>query len=397
MKPKSLKSQVTMVMIIVIVMFVAVGIILYLSKDSIKKTLQQSTSKSQNSALGIQPIKEFVTKCLDKTAKDAVSLLGSQGGYLYLSQGGTLVDFDDTDQGLFFIRHNGLNVAYNIENPPLHLPSPYSSKAPDYPWQTFPYRSETDAAKNFLGIFGLSNLPPLIPSQGQHSIQSQIETYIDNHLAGCLDFKIFESQGYQITQSSSKTHVIIAAEDVKLASEIPLKLINTGTKETLELKDFSTTLNVRIKEMYYFVRSLIDRDIQDIRFNIKSQENNKNSFYITLFEDAYKKDDMVSIQDQKSIISGKPMEYIFARKNRGPALYYIKNANNLEFDEGEKITQEDLLHDQDINAEDPDEDKLTFKITPSLPIIINTAQIRFLVKVTDGEFSDYQYIIAKEK
>ena len=394
-----------MVMIIGIVMFVVVGLILYLSKAAVKKTTQQSAGKLQNTAISVQPIEEFVAKCLDKTAKDSIILLGSQAGRTYSSQGGTLVDFSNTDEGLFFVKYNNLNVAYNIKNPSLYLPLPYTSSVPDYPWLTFPYRSQNSNAKNFLGIFGISNMPPLIPSQGQHSIQTQLETYIDKNLANCLDFKIFEQQGYQIAQFRSRTHVTIGEDDVIVNSEIPLTIINAATRETTKLKEFSTTLNLRLEEIYNFVEDLVENDIQDIIFNLTDVKNNKNSFNIKLLKHFYKNDDVVIVEDKQSVVSGRPLEHIFARKNRRPALYCIKNTDSLckpgqtvlEFERGHDITQNDLLNGQQLKAEDPDEDVLTFNINPSLPKTLDTSQITFKVEVTDGELSDYQYITVKEK
>ena len=66
MKIKSLKSQVTMIMIVGLVMFILVGIVLYISKAAIKKSSQQSTKKTQDTLIENQPIKEFVTRCVDK-------------------------------------------------------------------------------------------------------------------------------------------------------------------------------------------------------------------------------------------------------------------------------------------------------------------------------------------
>src|SRR3989338_5859848 len=105
MKIKSLKSQITMMIIVGLVLFILVGIIFYISKSTVKKTAQQGVKTSQGTALDTQPIKEFVSKCQDKLAKEAVMLMGKQGGNIYRSQGGDLVDYLDTDQGSFFIMY----------------------------------------------------------------------------------------------------------------------------------------------------------------------------------------------------------------------------------------------------------------------------------------------------
>ena len=149
------KSQITMLMIIGLVLFIIVSLVLYLSKSAVKKQSQQNIKKIQETAIDTSSIKEFVQKCLDKLAKDALVLLGRQGGYIYASQGGPLVDHQATDEGLFFVKYNNLNVAYNILAPRFAVP-PYSSEIPDYPWPTFPYRTAASNAEVFEGFFGIS-------------------------------------------------------------------------------------------------------------------------------------------------------------------------------------------------------------------------------------------------
>ena len=82
MKIKSLRSQITMMIIVGLVLFILVGIVFYISKSAVKKTSQQGIKTSQDTALDTQPIKEFVSKCQDKLAKEAVMLMGKQGGYI---------------------------------------------------------------------------------------------------------------------------------------------------------------------------------------------------------------------------------------------------------------------------------------------------------------------------
>ena len=57
------------------------------------------------------PIKEYLSKCLDATAKEAIMDLGRQGGRIYESQGGTYPDYDNPN---LYIESDGYNVPYNI-------------------------------------------------------------------------------------------------------------------------------------------------------------------------------------------------------------------------------------------------------------------------------------------
>lgn len=397
---RNLKSQVTMIMIVGIVIFIVIGLVLYLSKTSVKKS-QSSSKKIQTTPIEVQPIKDFVTNCIDKTSKDALILLGKQGGYAYASQGGTLVDFSGSDEGKFFIKYGQANVAYNIKPLSLYAPPPYSTSVPKYPWDTFPYGPLNPNTKTFKGLFGINNMPPLKASGGPHSIQSQIETYVDKNLAKCLDFKIFTAQGYEIKTSKITTKVLIGSKDIGVSSQIPLEITNIKTQEKTELKDFSIVIDARLKDLHYFIQELVENDIEDITFNIIDTKNNKDDFSIKVTENIYQNDDMISIKDDQSLVYGQPFEYIFARKNRFPALYYIKNpvinlpANYL-------IHQDDLIQDSELDAEDPDEDTTIINVEAqladtNLPTALDRPQIKFRVTASDGQLEDYQILTVNRK
>lgn len=401
MSIKSQKSQITMLMILGIVLFIAIALVLYLSKTAVKKSTQSTEKKIQITALETQPIKQFAANCMEKLSKDAIVLLGKQGGYIYTSQGGTILPFSDSDEGVLFVKNNNANTFYNIKPLQLNVPLPFSTSVPEYPWVTFPYGPVNQNVKTFNGIFGVNSMPPLNASHGPHSIQTQIETFIDANMEKCLDFSIFANEGYDIKAAKSKTRVFIGARDISIVSEMPLKITNIKTQEKAEFKDFSAALSIRLGEMYYFIKEIIDKDISDITFDIKDTANNKNSFTIKVSENVYQKDDLVSVKDQESIIYGQPFEYVFGRKNRAPALYYIKD-EVLEFGHGYIINQDDIMKDSALDAEDPDEDNPAFKFeallsNPNLPTILDRPQIKFRVEASDGMLSDYQIITVNRK
>lgn len=384
-KIKQKKSQITMLMIIALVLFIVVGLVLYLSKSAIKKQSQQSVKKTQETAFETQPIKEFVQKCLDKLAKDAVVLLGKQGGYIYKSQGGALIDYKDPDdEGLFFVNYNGNKAAYNIM-PPRIMPE-------IYPWETFPYNPDTGVEDfGWSPYFGMSNLPDLYPIGRPNSIQFQLETFIDSNIPKCADFSTFEEQGLEIVMNSTKTSVIIGSNDVSIQSKIPITITNPKTNEFTEISDFSTNLQLRLKDLYYFTKDLIGNDVKNIKLDISDLENERDSFKIRVIRDVLAQDDVIVITDETSLVYGKPYEYVFGRRNRLPALYYIKD-NVLEFPKDYEIKQEELIKPPDPRWEDPDEDEVTPTIKPALPYKFKETQVNFKVEASDGILSDNQII-----
>lgn len=380
-------------MIVALVMFIIVGLVLYLSRAAIKKQSEQSIKQIQGTPIEVQPIKEYVSACLDKLAKDGIILLGKQGGYIYASQGGTLVDFPSTDQGVSFIKYKEHDVAYNIYPPSFDSAPQIYSSIPEYPWPTFPYETADSTEEIFIGYFGMNNMPYLYSLQGPHSIQSQLETFIDNNIDNCLDFTAFEEQGFDIVMNKSKTRVTIGNIDLSVMTHLPLTITNPQN-EVFQIEEFTTNVNVRLKEIYALVKSLVDEDVTNIRFDMKDPLNSHEFLNVNVVESMYvdedSDDDIIIVTDLKSLIYGKPYEYIFARRNRAPALHYIKD-NILYFPPNEEITQEKLLQGQELKAYDPDEDSYTFTLNPESAILI-VPQLIFKVEVSDDKKLDYQEI-----
>ena len=144
------------------------------------------------------------------------------------------------------------------------------------------------------------------------------------------------------------------------------------------------------------MKELIEKDANYINFDIAKPENSKDSFSVSIARSVYGADDMIKVSDTKSIIGGKPYEYIFARKNRAPALHYLKN-NVLEFNLGFQLIEDDILQGDTIKAEDPDEDTPLFWIKTSgqiviFPFEVTTPETNFVIEANDGKLTDYQTI-----
>lgn len=389
------KSQVTILMIIGLVLFILASLVFYLSKYSVKKQSQNSIRKVQENSMDTQSISQFVSKCIDKVARDAVLLLGRQGGYIYKSEGGTLVDYQDTDEGLFFVTYNKLHVPYII-SPQKFSVGKYSAGIPRYPWKFFPYKKDDLIDEEYDGIFGINRMPPLESFGGSHSIQNQIESFIDSNIYGCVDIGILNNKLYNIEVGKSTTNVVVGNNDITIKSSIPMKISNIATKQTTEIRDFSANLDVRIKDVYTFAKDLAEKDTKNIKFNISDINNNKNFISVRLIKDALPSDDLIIITDDKSLIYAKPFEFIFARKNRAPALFYIKN-NEFEFPPGHIITEDEITPAEGFIALDPDEDDYVITIDPQPPFELKVPQKKFKIEVSDGKLSDYQIINVTRK
>ncbi len=371
---KSTKSQLTIILIVVLVLVTISGLVIYLAKSGIQERTKINIEKTQEITTELQPITALVSNCLNGLAKDAILLIGKQAGYIYTSQGGTLNDYSDSDKGNLFIKYNDVNVGYNIV-PPIGSfddgSRVYSAYLPVYPWKIFPYKDDTsygDSNRIYKGYFGRNKMPLLTKDNGLHSIQSNIESYVDKNIIKCLDFSLFENQGYKIKTDTPKSDAIIGNKDLTVNLILPLNIIHQKMKLNAELNEFSTIVNIRLKDIYFFTEELINNDISDIKFDIDADTNNKDSMTIELIKDVNNKDDIVIITEHNSLVYGNPYQYIFARKNRAPALHYIKSGSTPPYSP---------------KAEDPDEDSYTFTTTITTPP---------KVEVSDGLLIDYQDI-----
>jgi len=410
------KSQVTIFLILGIVMVMVVVSLVLVSRYAAKKTSKQETINVKETAFDIQPINNFVNECLAIVSKEGLQKLGNQGGYIFASQGGTLIDYSDSDEGSFFINHENNKVTYNILKPRFGI-SNYRAQPPGYPWITFPFFPEnlnpqpsdpqTFSAHN---VFGLNNMPVLNKSFGQHSIQQQLKTYVENNIDSCLDLSIFED--FDITQGEKTVRVDINENDVVFRMDYELLVENLISGEKTTINDFLIRHDIRLGKLHKFVNNLIESDIRDIKYDIASNSG-LDSFNINIQKDVFNNDDLITITDQLSTLDNLPYKYSFVRKNRNPAMFYLSPEVIFvpTFEAPgvfTTITDGTILHGQALEALDPDEDVIDLNspisfsiITTSgkqIPFILDTtSRMDFIIEVTDGNLKDHQIITVERQ
>lgn len=361
-------------MIISIIIVIAVASILLLTRHQAKKAASQEAIESKEVQLDVQPIKNFVERCLSLTAKNGLLLLGRQGGRIFESQNGPVPDYNDAQQGLLYIGYKGSKISYNILESRF-LSGKYSAEIPKYPWQTFPYDG---GVRNFAAkaVFGSNKLPPLNRTFESKSMQEQLEAYSSKSIGQCLDFSVFEQQGFTIKAAESEITVAINDNDVTFSMAFPME-IESLTKERTEITDFTYKLPVRLGKLHAFANGIIENDVNNINFTI-NQTSGQDSFHVDVVHDAYEKDDIIIITDKKSTIDSFQYEYVFARKNRNPALFYIGPSITLS-----APMTESLVKKENVGALDPDEDSLFFSVG-------NIEGDKYKITVSDGKLEDYE-------
>ncbi|MBI2128639.1 hypothetical protein HYU07_00220 [Candidatus Woesearchaeota archaeon] len=396
---KSKKSQITVFMIIGIVILIIFGLVFYVISYAAKKESGGETELTEEQLQEIKPIQNYVTFCLDKVSADALQLLGKQGGVIFKSQGGTIKEYDASELGKFYLKDGSYIVPYAIMPLSISILS-LSAELPAYPWQDYPNNPP------LFRVYGEDRFPPLYKSQGSHSLQRQLESYVNDHIRNCTDFSVFQPQGFSVIAEAPNTSTIIGKKDVSVNLVFPLEITKTAAGQKVKISKFNSNQKVRLKTIYDFVKNIINKDVTDIGFDPRTLSSSEMQVIVTA--EYYNKDDLINIMDTQSKIWNEPYIMRFARKNRMPALQKISNPAG-SFNAGDLITNtsneikiNDVLLFKPV-ADDPDEDAVDFvynknnlHATLTFPYNITNDDkingLKIIVNATDGELSDYQEV-----
>ncbi|MDD5087060.1 MAG: hypothetical protein PHV16_04885 [Candidatus Nanoarchaeia archaeon] len=329
----------------------------------------------QNIQSQVKPIKNYVTTCLDDATKKGLLLIGMQGGYINLSDGGQIILNDENSIPYEDNYGNIYRVYYAITKQDSNNFNFYFHNPWKYPWEKFPYvysggSKEINYKAEFFNIFGKNNLPPLEGPE-DNSIEYQLKGYITKYLNENINLTVFKDMGFEIKEGKKNVSVLIEENNVVVVLEYPLSIEKKAEKILTNITYFYTVSDVRLKKIYSIVDDSIHEDIFDISFditNIDILDNYiENCFNIERIRIERGHDDIIIINDSESILYGEPYKFQFARENRFPALHYIPD----------DITIMDISK-INLKANDPDEDELSFSYSGSI------------VYVSDGELEDYQ-------
>ena len=309
------RSQATIFLILGIVMLLAVFLIIASNKGYVKSSTDLEIAKAGETAFASNPIKNFVEQCLSLASKDSIIKIGLQSGFLFASQGGITPDYDDSEEGKIFAFYDGSKVT-------------------------------------FLD----SNIPPLRKESGENSIEDQLKAFIESNIDHCLDFSVFENQGFGITKKEKIADASINENNVVFRLDYPLTIENPDGGKT-EIKEFFSAHEVRLKKIYEFIRRYIENgpiDSDDFSVYFKKDDSGKNGVII--------------VSDEKFLLEGIPYKYIFARQTGNAGLSSItgatvSNGNNIpSADAGLNRTVALLVNALLFGSgKDDDNNQLTFK------------------------------------
>lgn len=409
--------------IIALLILIMVGIVLYAARSATTKRGEERVETQQRTAALLQPVQEYVTQCLDLTARAAIEQLGSQGGVLYASQGGTVPEPSLTESGIRYVMVEGAKVAYAIQPPQGAVGEVFFSQLPEYPWSTFPGIYDENGtlliADYLQGYYGINKLPQLQrPDPG--AVQEQLETVVLGKTRSCIDVSVLERQGIRLVEGTPFLRVVFGERSTSFLLTYPLEVTSTVSGASANIDAFAIELPVRLRTLMDVAHTVADKDVTDISFDTSSLV--LKDIAISTQRDVYQSDDLLVFSDPYSSLGGKPFVFRAARKNRAPALVWIPNAtvDGTLLCDGSTITASAAALTGDagscnggefegftytMKAYDPDEDAVTFAYTagpskqpipPAYAVTSNDAgftRVAVQIKASDQQFTDIQEIL----
>jgi len=244
------KGQITVFIIIGLLILFVIGIALYQTRTTVTKEFEAARPKVIEVPLKIKPLKDLVETCITRLATDGLKKIGDSGGYV--------------DSSL---------LSYNAFSPTEGEAVQFSPEAGPLTAYWYHMKSDNDCRDEC--IFA-SSRPPLRKKDGDGSIEQQLDDYIADNLATCLDnFEQFKQQGCTVQELSGPiVKTTVADKDVFFTGDYGLRA--TCGDQSFEIRDFYVTIDLNLAEIYTLATEVTNLQIEN-RF---IDEATKNLLYV---------------------------------------------------------------------------------------------------------------------
>lgn len=242
------KAQATIFMIIGIMALIATGTFFYVRDQTLKEEISPGIRiVLEKIPTEFDPVKSFVTACLEDTSLKGLKLIGNQGGYIslnsqYSGQSFSLSSDPTNTDAVEFAPGSGLRIPYwyYLSTPNDCQECQFESKKPEL-------------------------------KQGENSIQNQLSKYIKNNIDECLDnFNALKEQGFKIDSRNKEVETTITEKDVVVVLDYNLNVEKEDTKSTVS--QFFVILPVNLQDVYNLATRITNFQMQN-RFLEKAAIN----------------------------------------------------------------------------------------------------------------------------
>ncbi|MBI5398000.1 hypothetical protein HZB03_00920 [Candidatus Woesearchaeota archaeon] len=241
------RAQITVFIIIGIILLFSSALIFYIRSQIVLAGVEATfRPKIEEVPLEAQPIKIFVEDCMAKTVKQALKQLSLRGGYIdpwdaELSGKAMIVGIEPTESDMItFFPGGNLTVPYWLY-----------------------HASSNDCKKNCKAG---SNRPALYKTAGDNSIESQIDKFVNRHLATCLGgFSQFKEQGFTFQiLGEPKTDAHVTDKDVAVLVTYPLSVGRAG--RVTDVQKYFTSVPVKLKQVYELASEIVNIEAENAVF-----------------------------------------------------------------------------------------------------------------------------------
>ncbi len=229
------KSQVTIFIILGIILLIIVGSYIVIESEGVK-VIESEQAVVEEVPVMFEPVQQFVEYCIIREGENALTKIGNSGGYVDLYEHGINANPNEpTESSAFMVFPNNKDssVAY---------------------WYYF--KSNNRCRENC--VCG-SEKPNLYKTQGEPSIEGQLEKYIDNNLRNCLDnFKAFEEQGFNINEVGTVKSDVSIRDSVVIEVKYPLEIKKQRSKERIDR--FYVTIPLDLRKIYELAEGITNAE-----------------------------------------------------------------------------------------------------------------------------------------
>ncbi len=227
------RGQITVYMIIGLIALVGVSVFLYMRTVKVEAPITYLPTL-EDIPFEAEPIREYITSCLRKVAEEGLITIGDRGGYIDLEHmGASYNPISATESAVIqFAPGSGLLVPYWW-----HMDSPNNC-------------DET------LSCTFKAKWPHLYRVEGDPSIESQLDEYVNENLELCLhDFVDFSEAGFAIAEEGDvDTRTIVTQDTVAFEMKYPVVAQKGGV--TYHINDYFVDIPVNLKDIYELAAEL---------------------------------------------------------------------------------------------------------------------------------------------
>lgn len=223
------KAQITLFIIIgIVILIITVGIV-YMSGYKFEKDLQTVEQPMlEDIPKEANPVRFFVTQCLERTAENAFTVLGSQGGYIE-TQSLSPRNIDPT---------NADSIKFGAATIPYWHYLKSNNRKSEYKFSS----AMPSTVRNPQSLLDMS-------------VQAQVDRYVENNLKICLNnFNQLKEQGFTISTEIPKVTTSIRDTDVLVKLNYPMHV--RKSREIHDLEEFYTILPVNFKKIFEMANTL---------------------------------------------------------------------------------------------------------------------------------------------